>query len=96
MVAYLLVRVNITNMEQYQEYMKLSPDIVSKYNGKFIVRGGEKITLEGPEETNRIVMVEFPSMQQARDFYESSEYQHAISVRAGAADAQFVVVDGVS
>ena len=95
MAAYLIVRVNVTNMDQYKEYMKLSPGIIEQFGGKFIARGGETITLEGPEETGRVVLIEFPSMAQARAFYESPEYQHAISVRDGAATGQFVVVDGV-
>lgn len=96
MTAYLIVRVNVTDTAQYQEYMKLSPGIIEQFGGKFMVRGGEKITLEGPEETGRVVLIEFPSVEQARAFYESPEYQHAISVRAGAATGQFVVVEGVS
>ena len=95
MAAYLIVRVTVTDMEQYKEYMKLTPAILEQYGGKFIVRGGETVTLEGPEETNRMVIVEFPSVEQAQTFYESPEYQHAIRVRAGAATAQFVVVEGV-
>lgn len=94
MAAYLIVRVNVTDMEQYKEYMKLSPGIIEQFGGKFIVRGGETITLEGPEETNRVVLVEFPSVEQARAFYDSPAYQHAISVREGAATGQFVVVEG--
>jgi uncharacterized protein (DUF1330 family) len=96
MSAYLIVRMDVTNMEQYREYMKLTPEIIEKYGGKFVVRGGDKVTMEGPEETRRIVMVEFPSMEQAKAFYNSPEYQHAITVRAGAAEGQFVIVDGVS
>lgn len=95
MAAYLIVRVNVTDMEQYKEYMKLSPGIIEQYGGRFIVRGGQTMTLEGPEETNRVVVIEFPSVEQARTFYESPEYQRAISVRAGAATGQFVVVEGV-
>lgn len=95
MAAYLIVRVNVTDMDQYREYMKLTPGIIAQYGGKFIVRGGQTITLEGPEEINRVVVIEFPSVEQARAFYESPEYQHAITVRAGAATDQIVLVEGV-
>ena len=47
MPAYLLVRANVTDMEQYQQYMKLTPAIVEKYGGTFIIRGGDKVILEG-------------------------------------------------
>jgi uncharacterized protein (DUF1330 family) len=96
MPAYLIVRMNVTDPEQYQQYMKLTPDIIAQYGGRFIVRGGEKVTLEGPEETRRMVVVEFDSMEQGRRFYESPEYQHAIGVRAEAAEGQFVLVEGTT
>ena len=95
MAAYLIARVTVTDMEQYQAYMKLTPAIIEKFGGKFIARGSNVVTLEGPEETNRVVLVEFPSVEQAQAFYNSEEYQHAISLRKDAADAQFIVLDGV-
>jgi uncharacterized protein (DUF1330 family) len=95
MVAYMIARIKVTDMEQYKEYMKLTPEIIEKFGGKFIARGGEVLTLEGEAETNRVVILEFPSSEQIQAWYDSPEYQHAISVREGAAIAQFVVVDGV-
>ena len=95
MSAYLIVRVNVTDMEQYSEYMKLTPAILEKYGGKFVVRGGEKVTLEGPEVTDRMVVVKFESVQATKTFYYSEEYQAAIKVRENAADASFVVVEGL-
>ena len=94
MTAFMIARVNVTDMDQYKEYMKLTPGIVAKYGGEFIARGGEKVTLEGEEETRRVVIVQFPSMQSAKDFYASEEYQAAIKVREGAAEGQFVLVSG--
>ena len=63
--------------------------------GQFIVRGGESATLDGPEETQRIVVLEFPDVDAAKGFYDSELYRHAREVRAGAADFQMVVVEGV-
>lgn len=95
MAAYLIARVSVKDMEQYQKYMAVSPGCIERYGGNFIVRGGEKITMEGPEEANRVVVVEFPDYQTAQDFYNSPEYQAAIELRKEAAEAQFVIVDGV-
>ena len=96
MSAYLIVRLNVTDMKQYTEYAKLTPAIVEEFGGRFLAVAGQTITLEGPEETSRVVVIEFPSVEQARAFYESPEYQHAITVRAGAATGQFVLVEGVA
>ena len=94
MSAYIIARIKVTDADQYEEYKKLSPDAIAAFGGEFIVRGGETETLEGPEETHRVVVVRFDSMEQARQCYHSEKYQHAKSKREGAAEAQFVLVDG--
>ncbi len=95
MTAYLIAKINVTNMEQYKEYTKVTPAAIEKYGGKFIVRGGEVTTLEGPQETDRVVVLEFPSAEQAAAFYHSDDYQAAKKLRAGAATGSFIVVNGV-
>ena len=95
MTAYIIVHMDVTDPEQYREYAKLTPAVIDRYGGKFIVRGGTKVTLEGPEETRRLVVVEVPSMEQAQAFYHSPEYQQAKAVRDGAATGHFVLVEGV-
>ena len=95
MPAYLIVRANVTDMEQYQQYMQRTPAIVKKYGGEYIVRAGEKVVLEGPDVPERVVVIRFPDIATARSMYDSDEYQAAMKLRLGAADASFIVVDGV-
>ncbi|MCZ6858769.1 MAG: DUF1330 domain-containing protein [Alphaproteobacteria bacterium] len=95
MAGYIIARVNVTDPEKYQDYTAVTPGLIAKHGGRFIVRGGETATLEGPEETGRIVVIEFDSLEQAKAMYESAEYQAAIKLRAGAATAQFLAVAGV-
>lgn len=92
--AYLLVQVNVTNPQQYGEYAKLSPAIIEKFGGHFLARGGRSTTLEGAKAPARVVVIEFPSYDKAQAFYNSPEYTAARKVRAGAAEAQFVLVEG--
>lgn len=94
MPAYLIARVNVTDPERYKDYTALTPAAIAKHGGRFIVRGGPVSTVEGPEERNRIVVIEFPSMAQAKTFWSSPEYEHAKSKRKGAADGQFILVEG--
>ena len=93
--AYVIVQVDVTNPTQYAEYMKLSPGVIEKFGGRFVARGGRSETLEGTPSKGRVVIVEFPSYERAKEFYESAEYQAAKKVRAGAATAQFVLVEGI-
>jgi uncharacterized protein (DUF1330 family) len=95
MAAYLIARVSVTDWNKYDQYMKVTPGIIAKYGGKFIVRGGQTVTLEGPTEKWRIVVVEFPDLEKAKEFYYSQDYTDAKTLREGAALAQFVAVEGV-
>ena len=94
MAAYMIARINVTDWDRYNEYLKVTPGIIAKYEGRFIVRGGKTATLEGPEEKWRIVVVEFPDLEKAKEFYYSPEYTDAKKIREGAALAQFVAIDG--
>ncbi len=95
MAGYIIARIKVTDPEQYEEYKKLSPGAIAAFGGEFIVRGGDTETMEGPQETHRVVVVRFESLEQAKACYQSERYQQAKSKREGAAEAQFIVVDGV-
>lgn len=96
MPAYIISRIQITDPAKYEEYKKVTPGAVAKHGGKFIVRGGETATLEGPDEKRRLVVIEFPTLEKAKAFYHSPEYGVARKIRAGAAIAEFIAVDGVA
>ncbi len=95
MPAYLVARIRVTDPEKYRGYMALSPAAIEKHGGRFLARGGEVVTLEGEPEERRVVIVEFPSLEAARAFYDSPEYREARAAREGAAEAQFFVVEGI-
>jgi uncharacterized protein (DUF1330 family) len=94
MPAYIIARIEVTDWERYREYTKATPGAIARFGGKFIVRGGEIVTLEGPQETRRLVIIEFPNLNQAKAFYGSPEYAEAKKLRAGAAIGQFLAVEG--
>ena len=94
MPGYIIAKVNISDMEKYKEYMKATPASVEKYGGKIIVRGGENVTLEGPAIDERVVVIEFESLDRAKAWYYSNEYQKAKTLREGAATASFYAISG--
>jgi len=94
MSAYMVARVNVKDPAQYEEYKALAPIAINKYGGEYLTRGGAMETLEGPEETLRVVLVKFKDMDTARAFYNSPEYTKARDAREGAAEGQFVILDG--
>jgi uncharacterized protein (DUF1330 family) len=94
MAAYLLVDCSVTNPAQYEDYKRLAQAAVMQYGGRYIVRGGETVVLEGSWQPNRVVVLEFPDLQRARAFYDSPEYKAARAARAGAATMNMVAVAG--
>jgi uncharacterized protein (DUF1330 family) len=95
MAAYIVARVDVDDPSLLKSYLAATPPIVEKYGGKFVARGGTTVTLEGPEEARRIVLIEFPSLSDAEAFYRSEEYSQARKLRDGVATAEFIAVDGV-
>jgi uncharacterized protein (DUF1330 family) len=96
MAAYIIARVEVNDWERYREYTKATPEVIARYGGKFIVRGGEIVTLEGEPEQRRLVVIEFPSLERAQEFFRSPEYTRVKALRAGAAIGQFLAVEGAS
>lgn len=94
MTAYIIAHVNVEDRDAYREYMRHTPRVIQKFGGRFIARGGEMVTLEGPTETLRVVLLEFPSMEQAKAFYDSEDYARTKKLREGSGSAKFVLVDG--
>jgi uncharacterized protein (DUF1330 family) len=95
MAGYVIARVEVTDRERYKEYLKLTPATIAKFGGRFIARAGETVSLEGAEEARRVVILEFPSLERAKQWYHSDDYQTVKKVRAGAAEADFLAIDGV-
>lgn len=94
--GYAIVRVNISNDERYADYRAGTLDTLEPYDGRFIVRGGETECVEGSWEAQRTVVIEFPSLEQARAWYRSDAYQQLASIRREASSADFVLVEGVA
>ena len=94
MKAYWIAKVNVDDKEAYAEYAKRVTPALAKYNGKFLVRGGKFEILEGKNEYERNIVVEFPSVDIAKKFYNSKEYQKAKSFRDGKADFNAIVIEG--
>jgi uncharacterized protein (DUF1330 family) len=91
--AYLIARVTVTDPEAYAEYAKGASEAIRRYNGRPLARGGAYEALEGPARPRNVV-IEFESLDQARRYYHSPEYQAARTKRDGACEGEFVIVEG--
>ena len=95
--AYVIVDMQISDMEQYKEYLAEAPASVKAAGGEYLIRGGRFETLEGSWTPSRVAMLKFPSYEAAKLWYESEKYQAARSKRAGATEFfNMILVEGVS
>ena len=95
MPAYVIADIEILDPVRYEEYKRLVPLSLSKYGGRFIARGGDAQTLEGTWTPGRLVIVEFPSLARAREWWASPEYAPARALRQATSKGSLVVVDGL-
>jgi len=94
--AYLIVDMQITDMDQYRRYMAEAPAAVKAAGGEYLVRGGQFEVLEGQWQPARVAMLRFPSYAQAKAFYEGEQYRQARAQREGAtAFFNMILVEGV-
>jgi uncharacterized protein (DUF1330 family) len=93
--GYLLVEIKVTDALAYEAYKQLAGPAVAQYGGRYLARGGSVDVLEGAwSRPERLVIVEFESVEQARKFYDSPEYRAAREVRQDAASMNMLVVEG--
>ncbi|HSD41618.1 MAG TPA: DUF1330 domain-containing protein [Burkholderiales bacterium] len=94
MPAYLVALGNVKDPEAYEEYRKLAGPAIKQYDGRFLARGGKTDVLEGSFPGPRVVIVEFPSLERAKEWFNSPEYQAARQKRLAVADLNLIVVEG--
>ena len=94
MAAYVIVNVTIHDQSKYAEYIKLSPATVEAFGGRFVVRGGDVSVLEGAWTPGRFVMLEFESVERAKEWWSSEMYREPKKLRQSASTANMIVVQG--
>jgi len=95
MPAYIVVEIEVKDSAKYEEYKKLTPISLAKYQGKFIVRGGKKETLGGDWSPQRFVVIEFPNIDLAKKWWSSEEYAPARDIRYAVAKSKMILVEGL-
>lgn len=95
MRAYIIVEIDVTDPEGYEEYKRLAARTVHTHGGKCIVRGGRTETLEGNWSPKRIVVLEFPSVDQAKQWWSAVDYADVKAIRHRCASSKMIVVEGL-
>ena len=95
MPGYVILDLEIFDQKELEEYKKLAPASITAYNGNFIVRGGQIIHLEGEWSPERIVIIEFPTVERAKEWYHSEMYTEASVFRNRAAKTKMLILEGI-
>lgn len=95
MAGYVIVDIEVTDPQGYEEYKRLAAPTVEAFGGRYIARGGKTDTLEGDWQPSRIVLLEFPSLDRAREWWHSQEYNSVKEIRYRTANSRMIAVEGL-
>jgi len=95
MAAYLYANLRITDAERYAAYSREVTAQIAAYGGRFLVRGGATVVLEGEAAPQRQVIVEFPDMERLRSWYASADYQRLLAIRQSASKGTLLAIEGI-
>ena len=96
MPAYLIANVDVRDPAAFAEYSKRVTPLVASFGGRYLVRGGETHAMEGELGRKRLVVVEFPTMDAARRFYDSPEYAPLLRQRLNCTASELALVEGAA
>ena len=94
MPAYLIALIEVRDAERYREYTLHTPRVIAAFGGRMIVRNGARHVLEGPADPRRVVVVEFPTLDDVLRFHSSPEYTEVRRMREQAGESQIIAIDG--
>jgi uncharacterized protein (DUF1330 family) len=92
--GYVIANIQVTDAEGYEAYRSRTAAIIEQYGGRFLVRGGAVEVREGDPGIGRLVVLEFASVDAARTFYDSPEYQAVVPIRQANAESSLCIVEG--
>jgi uncharacterized protein (DUF1330 family) len=96
MAAYIIAEIDITDSVAYDEYRKGVPASIAAHGGRYLARGGATEVLEGDNSGKRMVILEFPSMERLKAWYDSSEYKQLREIRRSASNGRLIAIEGVT
>ena len=93
--AYLIAQLRVTNSENYKEYIEKVPEIIKKYDGEYLARGGEYTVVEGEDNYPRIILIKFPSYEKALEWYHSDDYKPTKQIRLDNSEGTNIIIKGI-
>jgi len=95
MSGYLIANIQVSNPEGYREYAERAGAVIAAYGGRYLARGGATEVREGDWVPHRVVIVEFPTLDAARECYESDAYAQVKAIRLAHSSGELVLLEGL-
>lgn len=92
--AYVVAEIDVTDLDAYREYVRAAFPVIQKYGGKFLTRGGTTVHVEGRPPAERVMIIEFASLDRAREFEYSKDYTDIAPLRQRSAESRLFIVEG--
>lgn len=96
MAVYMIIDIEVKEDEAYSEYIDRVYEIVTKYGGKYLVRGGKITPVSNMWNPERIIVIEFQNIRQMEECFESHEYSEIAPLREQSTASKAIVVEGYS
>ena len=93
--GYVIAQLKIINPENYKEYIEKVTDIIKKFGGEYLARGGEHQVFEGEDNFPRIIILKFPSYEKALEWYNSEEYKPIKDIRLKNSVGSNIIIRGI-
>ena len=95
MSGYFIIQINVTNVENYKEYIEKVTPIVKKFGGEYIVRGGQSENVEGNWPFQRTVVLKFPTYDMVKKWHNSDEYKPIKKIREDNSECNAIIIEGL-
>ena len=95
MLAYVIAEIDVHNPQDYEEYKKMVPSTITAYGGRYLARGGKTEILEGKWSPKRIAILEFESMERAKEWLHSELYGPTKKIRHASAKTNMILIEGI-
>jgi uncharacterized protein (DUF1330 family) len=95
MSAYVVIEIHVTDPEKYEDYKKLAPASIAQYGGRYLARGGRTTVLEGSWNPSRLVILEFASVERAKEWWDSPEYAAPKQMRIQSTHTNLLILEGL-
>lgn len=94
MSVYMIIQITILDYELYARYVEKVPVIIKKYGGRYLVRGGKVVPMFGNWNPERVILIEFETMEQLRNCFNSPEYLKIAPFRESSTITESIIVNG--